>query len=481
MTQRLRVHFVGIFGSGASGVAIAASKMGFDVSGCDMADDTPYAAQARAAEIPVAIGHDAQHVADADLVAVSPALFAKSIDNPEIDAARTAGKLTTWQRFLGEHILPGRRTIAICGTHGKTTTTAIVAHLLICAGLDPTAFVGAIVPEWGGSNRIGESDWVILEADEYANNFAPYHPQFIILNNLEMEHPEYFRDFEHYKQTFRDFLNGAAPGAVLIYNADDAGAVELATDFGGEKIPFSAARTKISSTADGQDFDGLVPRSLGEGGFHINLLGTHNVSNAAAAIALARRLGVSDDKIRDCLGTFRGAGHRLEKIHDTGGVKIYDDYAHHHTQAARSIAALRGSHPDDFLIVAYEPHQISRWTQNTAETLAVLAAADAAMIVEFWRGREAHLDVPDAVADIQKFGATHIQYIPNFDAAADAIAGLARKHANTTILVMGAGKSYKLAALLKNKFPEFPSFGGVAPRGPRAIVDCVGWAGAGEG
>ena len=439
--SNMKIHFIGINGSGASGVAIAAKKAGFIVNGCDRAADTPYAPQVRANGIPVADAHDADHIDDADIVAVSPALIMQSEKIPEVAAAQTAGKLMTWQEFLGTYILAHRRVIAVCGTHGKTTTSALCAHVMESAGLDPTAFIGAIVPDWNGSNRIGSSDWIVLEADEYANNFKHYHPEFIILNNLEMEHPEYFRDFEYYKQTFRDFLAGAKSGGTLVYNADDKDVLGVIDSFPGKKIPFGTADLKISANERGQDFDG----------FHINLLGAHNAANATAVITMVRELGISDEAIRNALADFHGAGHRCEKICDRGDIAIYDDYAHHHTQAARTIDALRAAYPDARLVVVYEPHQISRYTQNRAETLDALGRADVAIITEFWRGREGNLSVPDVNADIKNLGATNIQYIPNQDEAIAQALNAAKEDParKSIILVMGAGQSWKIAKALK--------------------------------
>ncbi|MCL2017307.1 MAG: Mur ligase family protein [Alphaproteobacteria bacterium] len=436
----MKVHFVGINGSGASGVAIAAAKMGFQVSGCDHSADTPYSAQIAGAGIPVIIGHDAAHVDDADIVTASPALTTQSENIPEIAAAAAAGKLMKWQEFLGKYILPGRKLIAVCGTHGKTTTSAMVAHILEYAGLDPTAFIGAIVPAWNSSNRFGASDWTVLEADEYANNFESYRPQITILNNLEMEHPEYFRDYEHYKKTFRDFLANAT--GMLIYNADDAGVLEVIDSFSGEKIPFSIHGIKITADANGQSFDG----------FEIKLLGVHNVSNAMAAISVARKVGINDDIIRDALSCFRGTGHRLEKVYESTKITIYDDYAHHHTQAKKTIEALRASYPDARLTVVYEPHQISRYTQNTVDTLAGLSVADMVFIMEFWRGRESNLSLPDVTADIERFGAKNIRYIPNTDEVlAVALSDAHSTSGKSVILVMGAGASWKIAKRLKEE------------------------------
>ncbi|MDR1027400.1 MAG: Mur ligase domain-containing protein [Rickettsiales bacterium] len=414
-----RVHFIGINGSGASGVAIAALRAGFAVSGCDRSSDTPYAAQIAAAGIPVAADHDRAHVDAADIVACSAAFLEQKSTTDEIEYARAAGKLMKWQDFLGKYILAKKRLIAVCGTHGKTTTSSLTAHILESAGLDPTAFIGAIVPMWGGSSRVGAGEFAVIEADEYANNFAPYRPEIAVLNNLEMEHPEYFKDWEHYKKTFVDFL---ARARVVIYNADDAGTREILPQLSAEKIPFRAA-----------DYPG----------WPTPLIGAHNRANAMAAITAARAAGVPDEASRQALASFQTAGHRLQKIHDAAGVVVYDDYAHHHSQFKNTIAAVREAWPDYKIIAIAEPHQISRYAQNTPETLAALAAADAAVIVDFWRGREAHLTMPDVAADIAASGHKNIRFISDHDEAAEwAIAAAAPK---TAIVVMGAGKSYKIS------------------------------------
>ncbi|MDR2769864.1 MAG: Mur ligase domain-containing protein [Rickettsiales bacterium] len=423
----MKVHFVGINGSGCSGAAIAAKKSGFDVSGCDMSENTPYAAQLRDAKIPVFIGHDAAHIDDADIVAVSAAFLEQKNKVAEVELAAEAGKLMKWQEFLGRYILPGKRAIAICGTHGKTTTSSLVAHILIAAGYDPTAFIGAIVPAWNSSNRFGASDWAVLEADEYANNFEHYKPEFAVLNNLEMEHPEYFRDWDHYNQTFVDFLQNTR---VVAYNADNPGVAEILPHIGAKKIPFHAA-----------DFPS---------DWKISLLGAHNRSNAMAARAIANEIGIGDEAVKNALAAFRGTGHRLEKIFDSGDVAVFDDYAHHHTQVKSTIAAVREAYPGYRIIAVFEPHQISRYEQNTAETLAALNSADASVIVDFFKGREAHIARPDAAADIAKYGADKVRFIPDFDeAAAEVRAMVAPK---TAIIVMGAGNSRKIGENLASSF-----------------------------
>lgn len=426
----MKVHFIGIFGSGCSGVAVVAKKLGFDVSGCDPQPASPYSNQVISSGIQVFQDFDNDsHFKDADIVAASPAFLEQKTPVAEVIAAKNAGKLMKWQDFLGKHILPTRRVVAVCGTHGKTTTSALVANILETAGLDPTAFIGAIVPQWNSSSRFGNSEWAVIEADEYANNFQSYRPEIVVLNNLEMEHPEYFRDFEHYKQTFRDFISHSK---VVVYNQDDQNACELVANINAEKIPFSA-----------HDFPGWTTQ----------LLGAHNRSNIMAAATVARKLGIADNIIASAVAIFRPTGHRLQKIFESKSIVVFDDYAHHHTQVKNTIAAVREAYSDYKLLVVYEPHQISRYVQNTDETLAALSTADQSVIVAFHAGREAHLPMPDAAEDISMRGIENIRFIPNADQAMQFI--LSEVSGKTAILVMGAGQSYKISEhivkLLENK------------------------------
>jgi UDP-N-acetylmuramate--alanine ligase len=354
----------------------------------------------------------------ADIAVTNQQWLEQRPDDSEIARARETGKLIKWQQFLSDYIFPTRRLVAVAGTHGKTTTASLVAHILEAAGLDPTAFVGAIVPNWNSSARYGKGEFAVIEADEYADNFAPYRPEVVVLNNLEMEHPEYFTDWEHYKWTFIGFLKNAK---TVIYNADDSGVREILDFIICEKIPFSA-----------KDFPG----------WETPLLGAHNRANAMAAITLARYIGIDDDVSKKALKTFRAAGHRLQKIHDDGALVVFDDYAHHHTQIRNTLAALREAYPEYKLVAIFEPHLISRYAQNTKATLDALGLADKAIIVEFYHTRETHLAKPDVNADIEKFGAANVRYIPDFDAAISAAkGGISGK---TVVVVMGAGKSFAI-------------------------------------
>ncbi|MDR1071643.1 MAG: Mur ligase domain-containing protein [Rickettsiales bacterium] len=423
--KKVKIHFIGILGSGCFRAALAAKQLGFEVSGCDGNPDSPYAKHIDDAGISVAVGHDAKHIEPADIVAVSPALIQQRVEIPEVSAARDAGKLSTWQDFCGTHILPKIKNVAaVMGTHGKTTVSSMLGFILKRAGLNPMCFIGSNVPQLDDS--VCGDEWAVVEADEYANNFKTYRPDFIVLNNLEMEHPEYFRDYGHYKQIFRDFLSAQSPESALVYNSEDKNIPDILDSFSGRKIPFSPA-----------DFTGAK----------LNLPGAHNIMNAAAASSAARAIKIPDDVINGALADFRGAGHRLEKIFENRDIVLFDDYAHHHSQAAAGIKAIRESYPARKIIVVYEPHQISRYAQNTKETLDALNAADVAFITAFWLGREAHLAVPDAAGDIIRHGAKNVSYIPDPDEVAKAAFAAAK--GPSAILVMGAGRAWKIAGKIK--------------------------------
>ena len=431
-----KIHFIGILGSGSFRAALAAKRLGFEVSGCDLKSDTPYSQHILDAGIPVENGHDPKHLDGQDIIAVSPALIEQNIQFPEFDAAMASDKMIKWQDFIGTYILPKMKSAAILATHGKTTTSSILAYILKKAGMTPTCFIGAHVPQLdedteSGEHRIAsetnESEWAVIEADEYANNFQSYRPNFIALNNLEMEHPEYFTDFEHYKSVFRELLSKQSPDTVLFYNAGDKNIPDVLREFKGVIFSYTAG-------------------DLGD--MTIKLPGDHNRLNAAAATVLARAIGISDDIIRTALAEFKGAGHRMDKIYERDNVAIFDDYAHHYSQAKATITSIRESYWDRKLIVIFEPHQISRYKNDTQATLTALNAADVAIITEFWRGREPHLAIPNVNADIKKYRTIHVKYIPDIDKTIQA--AIAEIDGPAVILVMGAGQSYKIANKIKD-------------------------------
>ena len=202
----MKVHFLGIGGSGASAAAAIAQAQGFEITGCDLEPKNEFTTQFKPSQL--LKGHDPKHLAGVDILAITPAITSLDPNNPElVEAKRKRIPVMTWQQFVGEYLTKSKFVIAICGTHGKTTTTAMIAQMLEDADLNPTVLLGAIHPKWQANYRIGEGQYFVIEADEFNDNFLHFKPDITVVTNIEMDHPEYFKDFEAVKKSFKKFLS----------------------------------------------------------------------------------------------------------------------------------------------------------------------------------------------------------------------------------------------------------------------------------
>ncbi len=274
----------------------------------------------------------------------------------------------TWQALLGELMAaPGRIGLGVTGTHGKSTTTALLGHLLVSAGLDPTVEVGAFIEGWGASVRVGHGAPMLVEADEFGDNFLHYHPAGAIVTNVEMDHPDYFANAESVMDSFERFVRGmgshpALNGRQLIISADDPGANDLVGRLRrlGRQNPALRARWRDRGHGDRTGPRG-TSFTLFDRRWTTTLAGMHNVKNATAALILARSLGADLDALAEGMRTFVGAGRRMQLIADTAAVTIYDDYGHHPTEVRAALAAARQMvGPDRRLWAVFEPHMYSR-------------------------------------------------------------------------------------------------------------------------
>ena len=451
-----RIHVVGIAGSGAAGTSLLLHRAGAIVDGCDLEAVSPYTPPLAGAGIRVTQGHDPAHLSGVDRVAISPALRAVS-GHAELEAAAAAGiSIATWQALLGELMAaPGRIGIGVTGTHGKSTTTALLGHLLVGAGLDPTVEVGAFVKAWGASVRAGDGAPFLVEADEFGDNFLNYHPAAAIVTNVEMDHPDYFADAAAVMSSFERFVRGMAPhpavgGHLLVIAADDPSAKELAgrlDGWGGRIIRYGGgevAAAEIELDREGTSFELFGRR------WRMTLAGTHNVANATAALIVARELGAGLDDLAEGLRTFAGAGRRMELIADTPSVTIYDDYGHHPTEVRAALAAARQRvGPDRRLWAVFEPHMYSRTALLLDDFSTSFADANEVVIADIFASR----DTPEAIA------ATSAEDLADAIERASGIPAMAAGDADATteyvaehvgagdaVLVMGAGKSYRIAA-----------------------------------
>lgn len=450
-----RIHVIGIAGSGAAGVALLIHHAGAAIDGCDADAPSPYTPPLEAAGVTVLAGHDPGHLSGVERVAITPALRAHP-DLPELVAAHQRGlPVLPWQALLGELMSePGRVGLAVTGTHGKSTTTALLGHLLIAAGMDPTVEVGAFVADWGASVRPGGGAPFVVEADEFGDNFLHYHPAGAILTNVEMDHPDFFADRDAVLSSMERFVRGmgesdALGGRLLLYAAEDPGARELVArldGWHGRLLPYGPGgeveARDVEPAADGARFSLFGHR------FSSPLAGRHNVLNATAALALAHELGADLAALADGLRSFPGAGRRMELIADTAGVIVYDDYGHHPTEVRAALSAARQKVGDRRLWAVFEPHMYSRTALLFDEFTTAFADADEVVICDIFASRDTDAALRATSAEELADGIERASGKPVIATGdADATARYVAEHlrAGDAVLVMGAGKSYRIA------------------------------------
>lgn len=401
-----RVHFMGIGGAGMASVAAIAKAYGYEISGCDLKTG----------------GHDVKHLENIDILAVTPAVFYQSAKHPELVEGQKRGILMTWQEFMGKYLHKDKFVICIAGTHGKSTTTTMVGKLLLVdAKLDPTVEVGAIIPEWGGGDRVGKSKYFVSEADEFYSNFLHYHPNIVILNNIELDHPEYFGTTGKMLGIFQKFIDQIKPSGTLIYNTDSPLIHKL--KFPKNSIPYSISE---------------FPNDL-----ILKVPGDHNKANAMGVIKLAKLLKLPKKIYEKSLGNFNGIDRRLQELGTVKGVTVIDDYANHPTAFAANIKAVKSKYKNKPLWVIIEPHTFSRLRAVLPNLAPALKDADHVIISKIFASREA--DPGDFTgADI----ATSVPgalYIPEFTDIVNHVKSGIKSGANHVVLVMGSGNSDKLA------------------------------------
>ncbi|MBA3687416.1 MAG: UDP-N-acetylmuramate--L-alanine ligase, partial [Chloroflexi bacterium] len=404
-------------------------------------------------------GHDPSHLAGVERVVITPALRANP-DLPELVAARAAGlPIATWQAMLGELMeAEGHIGLAVTGTHGKSTTTALLGHLLEVAGMDPTVEVGAFIPSWGASVRRGAGAPFLVEADEFGDNFLHYHPAGAIVTNVEMDHPDYFADREAVLASLERFVRGMGEdprlgGRLLLTTAADSGSQALLERLGGWQgriVPYGPGGN--IEARDVAYVGGGATFSLFEHPFVSPLAGEHNVLNATAALAMGRELGAPLAALAEGLRTFGGAGRRMELIADTAGVIVYDDYGHHPTEVRATLAAMRQKVGDRRLWAVFEPHMYSRTALFLDEFAHAFTDADEVVIVDIFASRDTDASLratsAEALADaIERTSA--VSTMAGGDVVATTAYVAEHLSPGDAVLVMGAGKSYQIAQGLK--------------------------------
>lgn len=492
-----RIHVVGAAGAGASAAALLAARAGAIVSACDAGGPSPYTGALEALGVTIQASHSPTHVSAPprpDRLAVTKALTAIDPDNPELVEARRAGiPLEPWQQVIADAAV-GRVLVGVAGTHGKSTTAGWLVHLLVEAGEDPAAFVGALLPAsvTGGppaTARWGKGSAFVVEADEYAGNFDPYRPQVAILTSAEWDHPDVFADRGAVIDAFEAWLRHAPASSTLVANvADDgvAAVLERLAEWPGSLIAYALVdqtRQRLGgyARAIAARFPtaGLPPRTLlgrtvasdaGSTSLEIHGLdplaggvaarlataGRHNAANALAVAGAAMALGLPPAAIAAGLGSFSGVGRRLQYLGEAAGVSVYDDYGHHPTAIRATIAAVRQREPGRRIWAAFEPLTFHRTAAMLDALADALAAADAVAIADIWAGRDLDTTIASAVAlaDAVKSRRPGAVVIApgSVETTADALAEHVR--AGDAVLVMGGGNSYRIGERLLVRLEE---------------------------
>ena len=481
-----RIHVVGIAGAGASAAALLARAAGAIVTGCDSGGPSPYTVALEAVGIPMAWTHDPAHIAAArpERLSVTKALTAISPDHPELLAAARRGiPLEPWQQLVAD-AADGRELVAVAGTHGKSTTAGWLTWILAEAGLDPSAFVGALLPASlsGGipaTARIGAGEAFVVEADEYAGNFDAYLPDVVALTTVEWDHPDVFPDRAAVIDTFARWLH-RVPEATVVANLEDPGVVELLVGLqatngaAGQLVGVSVAATEggrdLDQAASELVLDRRIAGRIAEQGAEGTTLavegldssprrvrlataGRHNASNALVAFAAAAAVAPSPevaDRLLSGLASFPGIGRRLERKGEVRGVVVYDDYGHHPTAIRATLEAIRQREPERRVWAVYEPLTFHRTAAMLGEFAAALAEADAVAIADIWAGRDLDTTVTSSAALAAAVRRTRPGIIAKAPGSVEATAAWLAGNVTEgdAVLVMGGGRSYRIAELL---------------------------------
>ena len=436
-----QVHFIGVGGVGMSGIARVAHDQGMQVSGSDI-KESRYTKQLREAGITVFIGQKAENIPEGDpVVVISTAILE---NNPELIEARRRG-LEIWHRAqMLAHLGVGLDTLAVAGTHGKTTTTSMATHIFMAAQADPTVMIGGTLPLLHSGYRVGRGDTIILESCEYCNSFLNFFPTVAVILNVEADHLDFFKDLADIEHSFHAFADLVPQRGYIISNADDPGAREAVKGLSHPVFTFGIADPDADCTAHNVAFhDGCPTFDVvirGETYAHVELhiAGRHNILNSLAAASAAYVLGIPGSAVEEGLATFHGAGRRFERKGTFHGADVFDDYAHHPAEL-HALLTTAQSMGYERVICAFQPHTYTRTKALFDDFVRELQLPDVTILAEIYAAREKNdigISSQDLAAKIP--GAV---YCSTLDQVADQLAELARP--GDLILTVGAGDIFR--------------------------------------
>ena len=443
------IHFVGVGGSGMSGIAEVLAHLGYTVSGSDIAASAT-TRRLEAEGVKVMIGHAAEHAAGAEAVVVSTAVKG---DNPEVVAARERKIPVVPRAQMLAELMRLKRGIAIAGTHGKTTTTSLVASILAEGGIDPTFVIGGRLNAAGANARLGSGDFLVAEADESDASFLFLSPVISVVTNIDADHMEtYGHDFERLKGAFVEFLNRLPFYGVAVLCGDDPNVRAIMPRVAKQIVTYGLSpdfnfHAENVVAVDGQmRFDCVrVNGSVSRLPITLNTPGMHNVLNALAAIAVATEVQVPDAAIIKALAEFKGVGRRFQRYGEValpagGSFTLVDDYGHHPVEMAATLAAARGAFPGRRLVLAFQPHRYTRTRDCFEDFVKVLSTVDALLLAEIYAAGEAPIVAADGrslARALRVSGKVEPVFVEDIAAMPQTIMDVARD--GDVVLTMGAG------------------------------------------
>lgn len=453
------LHFVGIGGSGMSGIAEVLLNLGYVISGSDLSSN---AASQRLASLgaKVTVGHAAENIEGADAVVTSTAVKA---DNPEVIAAREKHIPIVPRALMLTELMRLKSGIAIAGTHGKTTTTSLVASILAEGGLDPTFVIGGLLNSAGANAKLGSGQYIVAEADESDASFLNLLPVIEVITNIDADHMEtYDHDFAKLKQAFVDFTLRLPFYGVAMLCMDDPNIREIMSRITKTIVTYgfheeAEVRAINASAANGKMHFTVVQKGYADMQVSLNQPGMHNVQNACAAIAIAREVGVEDSATQKALSEFNGVGRRFTRygeiaLQGGGSFALVDDYGHHPVEMAATLAAARGAYPNRRLVLAFQPHRYTRTRDLFEDFVKVMSTADAVVLAEVYAAGEAPIVAADGRAmtrALRVLGKIEPIFVENMQDMPEALRQMLRD--GDVLIVMGAGSISSVPAKLAGK------------------------------
>ena len=451
-----RIHFTGIGGIGMSGIAEILHDMGYQVSGSDMTSNTNVK-RLIAKGISVTIGQHEDNVSGAAIIVVSTAI---KPDNPEMIAARKQFLPVVHRAEMLGELMRLKWSVAIAGTHGKTTTTSLVASLLDMGGIDPTVINGGIITGWGSNAKLGKSEWMVVEADESDGSFSRLNPTVAVVTNIDPEHLDHHGSFDQLKQAFRDFVASIPFYGFASLCIDHPTVQRMIADIPERRIisyGFSASADvrgiNLRPDNDSMIFDAMVSKRISDQGiiegFRLPMLGDHNVLNTLAAISVCLEMGIDADKILHAVSQFKGVGRRFDRKGSVSDITIIDDYGHHPVEITAALSAARMLKPNDQIIAVFQPHRYTRMRDLFDDFCACFNDADHVIISDIYAAGEAPIDGygrDDFVDSLRAHGHPSVDALHAPDDLAELVMTKARP--GDVVMCLGAGTITNWASAL---------------------------------